>query len=142
MTMTKKCESCLYSRRIFSEKGYYYECSMNHSIAEDCLYGSYDFYVKQKPYPKAIMTGYEKIKAMNIEEIADFLSEIFEDFTNNDVTKWFERNYCDKCKPVKIVKCIECPSLVGEEWHECEFEGNCPHYKTEKDMIKLWLENE
>lgn len=137
-----KCESCLNSRYIVSENGYHYVCSMHHSIAEDCIKGICDFYIKLPNTKTKAMTGYEKIKAMNIEEIADFLNGIFEDFTNNDVTKWFERNYCDKCKPVKIVKCIECPSLVGEEWHECEFEGNCPHYKTDKDMIKLWLENE
>ena len=88
------------------------------------------------------MTGYEKIKAMTIEEIADFLSEIFYSCNENDITNWFEQNYCDKCPTVKIIKCVDCPNLVNEEWHECEFEGNCPHYKTDKDMIKLWLESE
>lgn len=88
------------------------------------------------------MTGYEKIKAMSINEIADFLAEIFKSGDENTITNWFEQNYCDKCPTVKIIKCVDYPSLGNEEWYECYFEGKCPHYKTEKDMIKLWLEGE
>lgn len=89
------------------------------------------------------MTGYEKIKAMSINEIADFLAEIFKSGDENTITKWFNQNYCDKkCQTVKIIKSIDFPSLVVEEWNECDFEGNCPYYKTDKDILKLWLEGE
>ena len=33
------------------------------------------------------MTGYEKIKAMSINEIADFLAEIFKSGDENTITK-------------------------------------------------------
>ena len=88
------------------------------------------------------MTNYEILKNASVELIAEFLEDIFEDTADNAISKWFQEEYCDKCPTTTIVGCIENPDLAGQEWHECEFEGICPHYKNDKDKIMLWLESE
>lgn len=87
-------------------------------------------------------TNYECIKNMSVEEMAELITGIFDSADDNTITKWFERKYCDNCPTEKITACIECPSLVGEEFHECDFQGICPHYKNDKDKVRLWLESE
>ena len=88
------------------------------------------------------MTNYDRIKNMSIEETADFLANISDVTDNNAINQWFDKAYCDKCPTETITECIQSPNLVGQEWHECEFGGVCPRFKSDKDKIMLWLESE
>ena len=68
------------------------------------------------------MTNFEKIKQMSVEELAALMGVyVWED---NIFSKWFDKEMCQKCS----------------DYTYCE--GECPFFKDEKDIVRLWLESE
>ncbi len=69
-------------------------------------------------------TNADRIRAMNDEELADFLCSIA--YTGND--PWSEpfcRAFCDKCPTIKGTYV---DTGIEDEFHECDFsDGKCPH---------------
>jgi hypothetical protein len=80
------------------------------------------------------MTNFERIKAMSIDELTEYLNKInYDGELPSD--KWFNENYCKKCPE------IECTDEKGktQKYVICDFVGEeCPH----GDGTKLWLESE
>ena len=81
------------------------------------------------------MTNYDRIKDMSIEELSSIIGfYVWEEFC---FCKWFNKEKCENCKNIEV-------RFNGktQQWKECEFEGICPLVESEKDIIKLWLEQE
>lgn len=73
-------------------------------------------------------TNYERIRNMSIDELAEIISSVFNNVSDNVITKWFDKNYCDKCS-------------LDEDLVPCDYDG-CPYQNTDREMIRLWLESE
>ena len=85
------------------------------------------------------MNIFEKVKSMeDIDEFADFLYK-YVNMDNAPWTEWFDEKYCQRCEP---------EIKDGQEWGYCELHGKCRFFEnmskqpTEKQVIKMWLENE
>lgn len=92
------------------------------------------------------MTIFEEIKSKNIDKMTDWIDEHF-DFDNAPYWRFWDENYCSKCKPINI----EITNYFGYEIGEyayCEVNGNCKFFKdmekipNSKQIIKMWLESE
>jgi hypothetical protein len=96
------------------------------------------------------MTVFENIHSKNIDELVDWLDKNGAyDYTPWE--RWFDKNYCRKCKAV-VTKSVT--DQYGDYWsgeHEftwCELYGNCRYFQdmkkvpNRKQTIKLWLESE
>lgn len=74
----------------------------------------------------------------NIDEFVDFLNK-YVPIDNAPWTEWFDKEYCQKC---------ESEVKDGHEYGWCELHENCRFFQdmnkqpTEKQVIKMWLENE
>ena len=90
------------------------------------------------------MTEFEKIKAKNLEEFAEW----FDEHCSHDggpVIKWWSETYCKNCKP-------EIGRIEGYhkdmEFAWCELHGKCrffPDMEKTPDtlvMTKMWLKSE
>ena len=89
------------------------------------------------------MTIFEKIKSKDIDEFVDWIDEYF-NFDSAPYWKWWDGNYCSKCKAV-----IQTNDEGREsEYAYCEVHGNCQFFKdacdipNNKQTIKMWLESE
>lgn len=90
------------------------------------------------------MTNFENIKAMSIDEFAEWLAK-YESWEDTPWIQWFNDNYCDKCE-------LETGTMVdtGKEmlfaWcelHEkCKFFPDLEDIPDDKEIIKMWLEAE
>lgn len=70
------------------------------------------------------MTNFEKIKQMSVDELSNLMGVyVWED---NIFSKWFDKEMCQKCSDYRC---------YGRE-------GECPFFKDEKDIVRLWLESE
>lgn len=91
------------------------------------------------------MTIYEKLKNKNIDELVEWFDE-YCTFDTAPWWRWWDENYCDKCKPIKL----EYPNIFGydTECAYCELNDNCRFFKEMKDIpdnkqiIKMWLKSE
>lgn len=81
------------------------------------------------------MTNFEKIKQMSVDELSILMG--FYVWEESCFYKWFNKTKCKNCKNIEV-------QIYGktQQWKECEFEGICPLFESEKDIIKLWLESE
>lgn len=95
-------------------------------------------------YEPRVITNFEKIKLMSIEELTDLLCK-YDSFENPPWSTWWNTNYCQQCESVMAFV----PYLNGE--HECawcEVNGRCRFFQelnevpSLKDIIKMWLESE
>ena len=68
------------------------------------------------------MTNFEKLKQMSVDELAALMGVyVWED---NIFSKGFDKEMCQKCS----------------DYPYCQ--GECPFFKDEKDIVRLWLESE
>ena len=68
------------------------------------------------------MTNFEKIKQMSVEELSNLMGVyVWED---NIFSRGLVRKICQKCS----------------DYTCCD--GECPFFKDEKDIVRLWLESE
>jgi hypothetical protein len=101
------------------------------------------------------MTNLENLKAMSLEELAEWLDKntIFDD------SPWlnsFNENYCIKCESLKLdyedaeeklgIDLLfdhnTCDCAFCEVYGRCRFFENCESVPNNKEMIKLWLNSE
>lgn len=84
------------------------------------------------------MTIFEKLKNKNIDELANWLDE----YATHDTSPWYhwwDSHYCNKCEGVE---------KDGMKFAYCELHGNCKFFKDmeeipdNKQIIKMWLENQ
>lgn len=83
------------------------------------------------------MTNHEKLKTLTVNELSKLIANA-EDWDSTPWGNWFEKTYCRNCKTQTVMF----SNGETDEYHECDFEGICPLYKTQADIIKLWLESE
>ena len=101
------------------------------------------------------MTNFERLKAMPIDELAEWLDENGL-FDGSPWMNWFDKTYCDKCESIKC-KYKDVEQLYGFdnessereiECAYCEVYGKCKFFDEIDDIpnnlaiIKLWLKEE
>lgn len=89
------------------------------------------------------MNNFDKVKSKNIDEFAEWLDKHGDDCS---WVEWFSKNYCSKCEPVMChyenseqeFPCCWC------ELHDnkCKFFPELDEAPDNKQIIKMWLENE
>ena len=91
------------------------------------------------------MKVFDCFKEMNVDEFAEWLDE-YAMFDNSPWIKWFDTNYCKKCKPIIVEDEDYFNGSMEYGW--CELNDGCKFFKDEmeipstKDMAKMWLESE
>lgn len=101
------------------------------------------------------MTNFEKLKAMSEDELVEWLSN----YGISDTSPWddwFNRNYCEKCEPIKVTY-AEAKQSLGIDLFSyestikcayCELESSCKFFHeisgipSNSDIIRLWLKQE
>lgn len=90
------------------------------------------------------MTVFEDIHSKNLNELVDWLDK-HGAYSESPWERWFEKNYCKKCKPVVGTVSY----LHGEhEFAWCELNHKCMYFQemnkvpNRKQTIRLWLESE
>ena len=84
------------------------------------------------------MNNFEKIKSMSVDELTKYFDDYMM-FGCCPWDTWFDNNYCKKCE--SIIR-------EGSEYAYCELCDNCKFFQDMKDVpdnkqiIKMWLENE
>ena len=102
------------------------------------------------------MTNLEKIKNMPIDELADWLDKNSM-FDNSPWMNLFNEKYCAKCESIKC-KYVDAEEKLGfspyarysgeVECSYCEIYGKCRFFENledvpdNKEMIKMWFEEE
>lgn len=95
------------------------------------------------------MTVFEKIKAMNIDEFAEWFDKHCSHDTDPCIN-WWNDTYCSNCKPeiAKYTDSDEDDEFACDEFAWCELHGKCKFYQDMNEtpdtlqMTKLWLESE
>ena len=90
------------------------------------------------------MTVFEKIKAMDIEEFAEWFNK---NCSNNEdpCINWWDNNYCSNCE-AEIAKYEDSNRDIEFAW--CDLHGKCKFFQNMDQapnalqMTKLWLESE
>ena len=86
----------------------------------------------------------DKIKSMNIDELAEWL-DVYGQFENSPWINQFNENYCSKCEPVKG-RYEDSDRELDFSWCElhdkCKFFPNMDSAPDTKQMIKMWLESD
>ena len=104
-----------------------------------------------KAYEPRAITWFEKLKLMDIEELASWLDKHGQ-VNNSPWMKQFNKMYCNKCTP-EYGYATDC---TGEyEWSvpceyswcelndfKCKFFPDMEEAPDNKDMIKMWLQTE
>ena len=90
------------------------------------------------------MNNYEKIRAMTIDNLAEYLNDKW--LHDNDPSmEWWNDNYCSKCESVSIYA-----EYLGRnlDFAWCELNGKCKfcseldRLPNSKEVMKMWLESE
>jgi hypothetical protein len=96
------------------------------------------------------MTVFENIHSKDINELVEWLDKNGA-YDGNPWLKWFDNQYCRKCKAVTSESVTD---KYGDYWsgkHEflwCELYKNCRYFQNMKEApdrkqtIRLWLESE
>ena len=94
------------------------------------------------------MTVFENINSKNIDELVEWLDKNGAS-DNTPWIRWYDKNYCKRCKPVVACMPSVLPDWEGEhEFAWCELNSNCRYFQdiknvpNRKETIKLWLESE
>lgn len=86
----------------------------------------------------------DKIKSMNIDELAEWL-DVYGQFENSPWIYQFDKIYCSKCEPVKG-RYEDSDRELDFSWCElydkCKFFLNMDSVPDTKQIIKMWLESE
>jgi len=91
------------------------------------------------------MTVFENIKNKNIDELVDWIDEYFVFNDDTPYLKWWETNYCNKCKPeVVYEKDLDFEHMCAycELNNKCRFFQDMDDIPDNKQVIKMWLESE
>ena len=81
-----------------------------------------------------IMTVFEKIKSMNIDELAEWFEENCTHDTDPCLT-WYDKTYCKNCEAI---------NKNDHKYAYCELNKNCKFFDnmpSAKETIKIWLES-
>ena len=90
------------------------------------------------------MTGFEKFKSMNEEELASWIDK-YGQFDNSPWMTWFDKLYCSNCESIICHykdSSREFPCAWCELEHKCKFFPEMKETPDNKDMIKMWLQTE
>lgn len=90
------------------------------------------------------MTIFESIKSKNIDELAEWLDE-YGLYDGSPWIDWWDKKYCCKCIPE-----LKHNEIFGneDEYGWCELHKKCKYFQdmdnipNNKQIIKMWLENE
>lgn len=93
------------------------------------------------------MNNYERIRAMSIDDLSEFLDERCS-YDNDPSIEWWDRKYCGHCESVtkKYVNFSGHETEMEFAW--CEVNGKCKYfpeleeYPNTRQMMKMWLESE
>ena len=107
-----------------------------------------------EPSEPRVITWFEKIRSMDIDELAEWLDENGQ-FDGSPWMKWWDENYCQKCDPIECHYTETKEKLGFEPFYErsiecawCELEHKCKFFPEMKDVpdsneiVKMWLESE
>ena len=101
------------------------------------------------------MTNFDKLKNMNIDELAKFIDD-HGMYDNTPWMNWWSETYCENCKSVEL-NCAESIKYLGltpffeddvtlcaycEVYNKCRFFEAMDHVPETQEIIKLWLEEE
>ena len=93
---------------------------------------------------KAKHTVFDKLKSMNINELAEWLNE-YGELDGSPWMSWFSKLYCNNCT---VIMCKyedgkkEFPCSYCELNDKCKFFPNLDDIPDDKMIIKMWLESE
>jgi transcription elongation factor Elf1 len=95
------------------------------------------------------MNNFEKLKAMTVGELADWLDK-YGQFDGSPWMDWFNENYCSKCESVKCKVDEKAAFFPGHtiDCAYCELEHKCKFFPALKDVpdnkmtIEMWLNEE
>jgi hypothetical protein len=92
------------------------------------------------------MNNFEKLKAMSVEELAEWL-DANGMWDNSPWSKWFNSQYCHNCESIKAtVKDDfgkrECKFAYCEVEHKCRYFKDMEDVPDCKEILKMWLESE
>ena len=90
------------------------------------------------------MTKFDKLKTLTIEQIADWLDK-YGAFDGSPWVELFNKKYCQNCSTEKVyVEYFNSYQDCGwcELNHKCKFFPDIKDIPSNKDMIKMWLEDE
>lgn len=91
------------------------------------------------------MNNYERIRAMTIDDLAEYLSDKWSHYDDPSM-EWWNDNHCSKCESVSVY--VE---HLGRnlDFAWCELNDNkCKFYleldglPNSKEVMKMWLESE
>ena len=101
------------------------------------------------------MINFERLQSMSIDELAEWLDKNCM-FDNSPWLNSFNEKYCEKCESIKC-KYVDAEEKLGItpfsysgeiECTYCELENKCRFFQEledvpdNKEMIKMWLEEE
>ena len=90
------------------------------------------------------MTIFEKIKAMNIDELAEWIDKNG-DYNESPWINWWNDTYCKRCESEFVYskhfgRDVECAWCEVNE--KCRFFQEIDEVPNCKQIIKMWLESE
>lgn len=84
------------------------------------------------------MTIFDNIKAMNIDEFAEWLDKNGQ-FDGSPWLTWFDKKYCKDCEPIEATY-EDSDHLI--KFSYCELNDTCRFFDKQidnKEIIKMWL---
>ena len=102
------------------------------------------------------MSNFKRLQSMSVDELAQWLDENGQ-FDTSPWSEWFSKKYCNNCESIKCkyadaeekldfspytfysgdIECAYC-----EIYHKCKFFENLEDVPDNKEVIKMWLEEE
>lgn len=92
------------------------------------------------------MTNFDKLKAMTVDEFAEWLDKHGE-FDNLPWSRWWDSHYCKNCESIKLKTKIGDTEHISEASY-CEVNDKCRFFPDQaeipdcKQMVQTWLEAE
>lgn len=92
------------------------------------------------------MTRFDYVISMSMQELAEWLLELFDGQAETPWNNWLSEKFCENCPAVERTEYVEAfDREMTNLYAPCEFGGeNCPHGVVdlnELTVIKLWLTN-
>lgn len=98
-----------------------------------------------EPSEPRVLTWFEKIKLMDIDEFAEWLDENGQ-FDGSPWSAWWDKTYCKNCESIMChyegseleFPCAWCE--INE--NKCKFFPEMDDVPDSKEIVKMWLESE
>lgn len=94
------------------------------------------------------MTNFEYISKLGQKDLISFFIDLINNYDNPPWSKWFTKNYCNKCEVIKGTFNFGGKTRESE-FCFCELEKHCKffpeaenHYSSEDWLINKWLTEE